>query len=226
MGLALASALVADGAKVHAWDRVEVPHDAGDWTEVDLAEAESIARAAAGITDPVTCIAHCAGLLLSTHVDAENAGELIQVGVQVHAIAFLRLVQALRPRLRLGHGSAVAISSVADHLVYPGSLAYGPSKAALSRLVAQLSTELGPEGVRVNAIAPASIQTPMSAHLWSNPEIDARWVRWVPLGRRGTADEVTSVIRFLASASASYISGVVLPVDGGLSAGLAHMIGT
>jgi NAD(P)-dependent dehydrogenase (short-subunit alcohol dehydrogenase family) len=91
------------------------------------------------------------------------------------------------------------------------------TKAALIMLSRQLATELGPHGIRVNAVAPSIVKTEFAAALWGNEEISRRALERNPIGRFATADEVASTIAFLVSDAASYVNGEVLPIDGGES---------
>ena len=77
--------------------------------------------------------------------------------------------------------------------------------------------ELGPSGVRVNAIAPGPILTDMLGHIAADSDAEAQMIDRVPLGRYGNADDLTGAVRFLASTAGSYLTGVVIPLDGGLS---------
>ncbi|MBW3664273.1 MAG: SDR family oxidoreductase [Actinobacteria bacterium] len=221
MGHELARTLTAEGVRVHAWDRDPVPAAAGGGVAVDLADPEQIVAAAARVEGPLACLAHCAGVLLPTSIDDHTAATHLRTSLEVHCTSLLLATQALRDRLRNG-GSIVAVTSVATTVGYRGSLAYGPSRAALARLVQQLAVDLAPDGIRVNAVSPGAVRTPMTAHLWSDAEADARRQHSVPIPRRADPGEVTTVIRFLASNAASYITGTEVRVDGGFVAALSR----
>ena len=115
-----------------------------------------------------------------------------------------------------GHGGAIVnVASIAGVRPEFGLGPYGVTKAALIMLSRQLATELGPHGIRVNAVAPSIVKTEFAAALWGNEEISRRVLERNPLGRFATADEVASAIVFLVSDAASYVNGEVLPIDGG-----------
>ena len=138
------------------------------------------------------------------------------IAVNVRAPYFL--VQAALPYLKESPAAAVInISSSSGSLAIPGQCLYGMSKAALEYQTRSLAAELAPFGVRVNAIAPGPVDTPI--HLsWAGDDVAGayeRMKREVPLGRMGTADELGAWIAWLASPEASFVTGVVIPVDGG-----------
>ena len=85
----------------------------------------------------------------------------------------------------------------------------------MTQLSIDLAAELGPSGVRVNTVAPGHIRTPMTEHNLAKPEVSGRLLPRIPLGRFGTAEEVSEAVLFLASDRARYITGAVLAVDGG-----------
>jgi len=115
-------------------------------------------------------------------------------------------------------GSAVVtISSVNASLAVPGQAHYVASKGALSALTRAAALEGAPLGVRVNAVAPGPIDTPMAAERLADPDQVAWLTGRVPLGRVGEAPEVASLVAFLLSSDASYISGETIHVDGGWS---------
>lgn len=118
-------------------------------------------------------------------------------------------------------GSIVNISSVSGIVGNKGRSAYGSSKGAVNLLTHILATELGQNNIRINAVAPGAIDTPMSRAVHTD-DVRAQWHERIPQKRYGTSREIASAVAFLVSDEASYINGQVLAVDGGFShAGLA-----
>jgi NAD(P)-dependent dehydrogenase (short-subunit alcohol dehydrogenase family) len=93
--------------------------------------------------------------------------------------------------------------------------AYSASKGGISQLTRSLAAEYAPEGIRVNAVAPGFVDTPLARGLLDDPEAAPQVLARVPVGRFGTPGEIATVIAFLCSPAASYICGAILPVDGG-----------
>ncbi|BBF69788.1 hypothetical protein SBA_ch1_19880 [Sphingomonas bisphenolicum] len=136
--------------------------------------------------------------------------------VEINLSATWRMAIAAFPHLRASGGALVATSSIASFLANARAPMYSATKAALNRLVAQISLEWGMYGVRANLVSPGSIDTPMN-QLSSLPAEDRdRIARGFPTPRLGRPEEVAEAVAFLASRKASYISGQNLVVDGGL----------
>ena len=115
-------------------------------------------------------------------------------------------------------GAIVNVVSIAGHNGGgPGAGTYATAKAGLTSFTKSLAKELAPHGVRVNAISPGVIDTPFH-EVFSTPEMIAGFVKTIPLGRVGKSEECAQVIAFLASDKASYITGAIIPVDGGRTA--------
>ena len=130
--------------------------------------------------------------------------------------AFARAVRdAKTPAAIVNMSSAAGIRGV------PNRLPYSASKYGVVGITQTMALELGPLGIRVNAVVPGMIRTPMTASMFVDPENAERIRAAHPLGREGLPEEIASVIAFLLSDDASFVTGVALPIDGGKSAGIA-----
>lgn len=131
---------------------------------------------------------------------------------------FFYLAQAALPRLAESQGSLIATSSVSGIRGDWGMSAYNASKGAVSLFVQALALDWGGRGVRVNAVAPSITNTEPVAGVTGNAGLLGQFESRIPLGRIAETDDISPVVLFLASDAARYITGVVLPVDGGTSA--------
>ncbi|GAC1381453.1 MAG: SDR family oxidoreductase [Marmoricola sp.] len=134
---------------------------------------------------------------------------------------FLALHHTLPVMLRQGRGSIVNVSSLAALMPFPGMLAYATTKSGILAMTRCAAADHGKAGVRVNAVLPGVIETPMYTNLQdTHPEVHAGLAfqaTLTPIGRSGTGDEVANTVAFLASDASSYITGASMKIDGGLS---------
>jgi 3-oxoacyl-[acyl-carrier protein] reductase len=192
----------------------------GAWVVGDLRHPQvvrDLIATARERTGRIDVLVNAAGIQLrKPAVDVEE--EEWQILLSVNLSAAYALARAAAPALIEQKGAIINISSLSATRVLPNIVPYGATKAALTQLSNGLAVELGPSGVRVNAIAPGHIVTPMTEQNLAKPEVSGRLLPRIPLGRFGTADEVAQAAIFLASQRARYITGAVLAVDGGYAA--------
>lgn len=132
--------------------------------------------------------------------------------------------QAVIPAMAARGGGAIVNIASVNALQYLGNEAYSAAKAGLLSLTRSIAVAYGPQGIRCNAVLPGTIRTPVwDARLRQEPSRLDRMARWYPLGRVGQPEDVAEAALFLASDRASWITGVELPVDGGLLAGRREM---
>ncbi|WP_326810293.1 SDR family oxidoreductase [Streptomyces scopuliridis] len=186
---------------------------------VDTAEEADVERlfdTAAAELGPVTGLVNNAGVTgpLGRLADARTA-DLRRV-IEVNLLGYLLCCRrAARDMAARGSGAIVNISSTAATLGAPGEYVhYAAAKAATDALTIGLSKELGPDGIRVNAVAPGVINTEMHAAM-GDPDRPARAAAGIPLGRPGEPTEIAAAVAWLLSDDASYTTGTVLRVSGG-----------
>lgn len=127
-----------------------------------------------------------------------------------------RLTRAVKPHLAPG-SSIVFISSMSGHVGSPNDSAYCASKGAVELIVKALATELAPQGIRVNAVAPGNVRTPINAELIT-PELEAEILATTPSGRIGEVEDIAPAVVYLASDASRYVVGASLSIDGGFTA--------
>lgn len=163
---------------------------------------------------PVAVLVNNAGIQIlgSAWADQEAAwDEVIGTNLIGPMFCMQSAFAKMEPRKK---GAIINITSIHDELPKPRFSSYAASKAGLRSLTTTLALELAPFHIRVNAVAPGVIMTPLNTQLGA-PEVASQVAAMVPLGRLGTPDDVAQAISYLASERASYITGAVLHVDGG-----------
>ena len=127
---------------------------------------------------------------------------------------FLAMKHQARQMIRQGGGSIVNVASLNAHVPMHGGSAYAAAKAGVEMLTKNGALEFAPDGIRVNAILPGLVQTPLTRRHFDNPDAYAAFVERIPLGRAAQPEEISGPALFLASDDASYVSGASLLVDG------------
>jgi len=145
-------------------------------------------------------------------IDEAAWDKVMALNVKGYLFAAQRAVPAMR---RGARGAIVNVSSTGGLRASPGLGAYSVSKAAVIMLTRVLARELAPIGIRVNAVAPALVETRFSEALWKNPEIRDRYLQTTPMGRTAQPEEMAGAVVYLCSDAASYVTGQTLVLDGG-----------
>lgn len=221
IGAAIIGAFVDEGARAVSLD-LAVPEEELPRTRylrADVGDGASVEAAFATIDEadgPLDILVNNAGIQrvgLTETFDPDVWRQVIDVHLfgmfHCTAMAFARM----KPRLR---GSVISISSTAAFVGIPGRGPYTAAKGAISALTRELAVEVATEGIRVNAVAPGSTLTPLVQQGLDDGSIREDWIlSEIPMRRLGSVEEIASVVRFLASEEASYITGQTIVVDGG-----------
>jgi NAD(P)-dependent dehydrogenase (short-subunit alcohol dehydrogenase family) len=189
---------------------------AADVTKLD--EIDALIQAVVKQFGRIDVLVNSAGTHLKKpafEVNSEEWDQIQDTNLKATFFVCQRVARVMRDQ---GGGSIINLSSVASFTDFAETAVYGSSKAAVDKLTASLACEWAPFGIRVNAIAPGVFVTPMNEKLVVNSERGKRILERTPMGRFGTLDEIQGAAVFLASESARFITGVVLPVDGGFLA--------
>jgi NAD(P)-dependent dehydrogenase (short-subunit alcohol dehydrogenase family) len=159
-----------------------------------------------------------AGVIIREGIDSPSAQENIHKVFDVNLFGVFNTIQAFLPQLRQTRGCIVNIASGAALHGQANAVGYSASKGAVKLLTQSMAADLSKDGIRVNAVAPGVIETPMTEATRANPERLERFMGRIPSGRLGLPHEIAGPVVFLASHMASYVNGTMLSADGGYSA--------
>ena len=220
IGLAVARAFAAQGDRVAVTHRGSGPPEGLYGVQCDVTSTEQVDAAFTAVEaehGPVEVLVSNAGITDDTLLLRMKEETFTRV-VDANLTGAYRVAKrAAGPMLRARRGRFVFISSVVALTGSAGQVNYAASKAGLVGLARSLARELGSRGITANLVAPGFVETDMTADL---PEARRdELLKGIPLGRYASAEEVAAVVVFLASEAAGYVTGAVLPVDGGLGMG-------
>jgi 3-oxoacyl-[acyl-carrier protein] reductase len=220
IGLAIARALAADGDQVAITYRSGTPPEGMLGVRCEVTDTASVDAAFTEVEQaqgPVEVLVANAGITrdqLLMRMSDDEFGSVVDTNLTG---AFRCVRRASKGMIRLRRGRIVLISSVVGLYGGPGQVNYAASKAGLVGIARSVTRELGGRGITANVVAPGFIETDMTAELPADRR--EAYVKAIPAGRLAQPEEVAAVVRFLASDAAAYISGAVIPVDGGLGMG-------
>ena len=224
IGRSIAEALYAEGAQVVGMGRDEAAGKAletdlpgAHFCAVDVTDRDQVKRCVDDIVsryggiDHLVCNAGISRDALVLRLSEEDWNQLLAVNLTG---TFHVIQAALRSMLRRERSSIVAVSSVIAETGNAGQAGYAASKAGVGALCRSLAKEVASRGMRVNVVAPGYVETDMTATL--SPELRAAYLARIPLGRPADPREIANVTLFLLSPRASYITGQIIGVNGGL----------
>ena len=227
LGRGIVAALLQDGVRVATFSRSSTPFieecerahpERFEWQAIDGADDERVrgfVKHVVGRFGRIDALINNAALAMEGVLPLAASADVHKV-IGLNLEGTIHLTQAVtRTMLRQQAGSVVNITSIVGLRGYAGLAVYSSTKAAMDGLTRGLARELGPKGIRVNSIAPGFFETDLSASL-SGPQRQ-QIVRRTPLGRLGQIEDIVGLLRFLLSPAASFITGQVLVIDGGIT---------
>jgi len=220
IGAAIAKAFADAGDKVAVTYRSGEPPAGYLGVKCDVTDAEQVEAAFAEIEaaqGPVEVLVANAGITRDTLLLRMSDDDWTSVLDTNLTGSFRVAKRAAKGMLRQRKGRIVLISSVVGLLGSPGQVNYAASKAGLVGMARSMARELGSRGITTNVVAPGFVETEMTAEL--PEETRKQYLGQIPLGRYASVEEIAAVVRWISSEEAGYITGAVIPVDGGLGMG-------
>jgi 3-oxoacyl-[acyl-carrier protein] reductase len=220
IGLAIARSLQSEGHRVIITYRSGTPPEGFDAVQMDVTDGQSVQSAFAKIESEIgqpEIIVANAGITKDTLVMRMSDEDFESVIDANLTGAFRVAKRATKGLLKLKRGRLIFVGSVVGSVGAAGQVNYSASKSGLVGMARSFARELGSRGITANVIAPGFVETDMTSSLDEKRRSDI--AAQVPLGRFCSAEEIAEVVSFIASSKASYITGAIIPVDGGLGMG-------
>ncbi len=182
------------------------------------ADCQALAERVEKEIGKVDLLVNNAGIIIREGMASADAASNWKKTIDVNVHGTFNVTHAWLSAVKDTRGCIVNIASIAAYAGQGASLGYSPSKGAIKMFTQSLAQELAPAGVRVNALAPGVIETPMTAPTRDNPERLKSFMSRIPMGRVGKTEDLIGPVIFLASDMSRYVTGITLPVDGGFLA--------
>ena len=214
IGKAIAQRFLDEGAKVIIFD-IQRPDYDTDFYQVDITKEEEIKKAFQEIKD-LDIVVNNAGIYFQASVEETSKEQLDKI-IDVNLKGTYLISKYSLPLIKKSKGNIINISSVVGIIPDPTAPAYCSTKSAVIMLTKCMAKEYGAAGVRINAILPGPIDTPLLRRVLSSKELIQKYAELNPMKRIGKPQEVANMAAFLASDEASYVTGGIYSVDGGQS---------
>ena len=240
IGRAIAQQLAKDGAIVtvleidtkkgqETVDMLKADGHQAHLVEADIANFDEVEAAFAKVAEkcgPIKLLVNNAALSIAGNLE-DISLDVWHKEIDVNLNGTYHCIRAIVPSMKAAGGGVIVNISSVNGVRYFGSPSYSAAKAGIINLTQSVASEFGADGIRCNAVLPGSVRTDAiswTTRLEKDPQIFEKLGRWYPVGRVGEPEDIAKVVSFLGSDEAGYVSGIALPVDGGLLAGMNVMI--